>query len=68
MAFVPDTPVQRFPVRNGYGPAKDEFVSMEGLIDKILPDARLGGTFDNELSLCRQYSGRNAPLPYPTGH
>jgi hypothetical protein len=48
MAFVPDTLVRRFPVRNEYGPAKDELISMEGLIEKILPDACFGGTFDHE--------------------
>jgi translation initiation factor IF-1 len=67
MAFVPDTPVRRFPVRQEYGPAKDELISMEGLIEKILPDACFVGTFEQERPPDRPYSGRNPPLPYSIG-
>ncbi len=58
MAFAPDTPGQRLPVRKEYGLAKEAIITMEGLIDEILPDGRFGVTLDNEHRLIAYTAGK----------
>lgn len=58
MAFAPDTPGQRSLVRKEYGLAKEAIISMEGLIDEILPDGRFGVTLDNEHRLIAYTAGK----------
>ncbi len=58
MAFAPYTPGQCFPVRKEYGLAKEALITMEGLIDEILPDGRFGVTLDNEHRLIAYTAGK----------
>lgn len=45
-------------VRIGFGLAKEELITMEGLIDEILPDGRFGVTLDNEHRIIAYTAGK----------
>ena len=44
--------------RRGWGLAKEELMTMEGLIDEILPDGRFGVTLDNEHRIIAYTAGK----------